>query len=133
MKNYSKLFMLALVGMILFSSTTFAGVKEKAVAKANAVVQNASPDDWKTLAAQADYLIKKEAGLATAKNWLDKSLAIKESAYGLEVFGDYYLASNLPVKAIGYYIKSMDKIKEGNPKANTTAQQDKILLARGKR
>lgn len=133
MKKTTQLISLALAGMMLISTSTFAyGVKDKAVAKATAAVENAGPDDWKTMASQADFLIRKDAGLSSAKKWLDQSLEIKTDTYNLEVMGDYYLSSNLPEKAIHYYVKSIDQKRVGNQMADTSSIQLKVLSAKAK-
>lgn len=129
MKNSLKLAFMAIAMLAITSANSFAGTKEKAVAKATEAVENGSPDDWMLLAKQADYLIRKNAGMSTAKEWIEKSISIKEDAYNLEVMGDYYLQSNLPKKAIGYYLQSADKVKVGNPSADTSWLQDKIASA----
>jgi len=132
MKNSSKLFAWALAVAVLMSSfCSVANSKEKLVAKATEAVENGSPDDWMLLAKQADYLIKRNIALGTAKEWVEKSISIKTDVYNLEIMGDYYAKSNLPNEAIGYYIKSMDMVKVGNPAADTQWLQDKIVLARG--
>ena len=134
MKRTTQFISLAMAGMMLVSTSTFAlGVKDKAVAKATAAVENAGPDDWKTLASQADFLIRKDAGLTSAKKWLDQSLDIKVDTYNLEVMGDYYMSSNLPEKAITYYIKSIDKKREGNQTADTSDLQLKVMSAKAKK
>ncbi|MFY0627855.1 MAG: hypothetical protein JXR07_16270 [Reichenbachiella sp.] len=130
MKISSKILSTVLVIAILATSS-FAGTKEKAIAKATEAVENGSPDDWKLLASQADYLIKKNTALGTAKEWAEKSISIKADAFNFEVMGDYYVKSNLPKEAIGYYIKSMDMVKVGNPAANTQYLQDKIISTKG--
>lgn len=137
MKNLSKYSALLMAGAILFSTTVsannFSGVKEKAVEKARSAVSTASPDDWKTLAKSAESLIIKKTNLGEAKEWLEKSIEINPTSYNLEVMGDYYSLNNLPKKAIGYYIQSMDKLKENNANISTTELQDKILTASKKR
>lgn len=81
--------------------------KDKTTIKAQEAVNNASPDDWKTLAVNAEKCIKKNVNLKEASEWLDRSLEIKEDAYNLRVKGDYYYQNNLPEKALDYYIKSI--------------------------
>ena len=131
MKNSTKLLSLALVMALASFSTLAEGTKEKAVAKATEAVENGSPDDWMLLAKQADYLIRKNASLGTAKEWIEKSISIKEDAYNLEVFGDYYSKNNLHREAITYYLKSADRVKANNPGANTSWLQDKIVSSKG--
>lgn len=132
MKISSKILSVVVAVVVLFSTfSSTAGTKDKAVAKATEAVENGSPDDWKLLANQADYLIKRNASLGTAKEWIEKSISIKEDAYNLEIMGDYYVKSNLPKQAIGYYIQSMDMVKAGNPTENTQWLQDKIISSKG--
>ncbi len=131
MKNStSKVFFLALA-LVVVSFTSQAGTKEKAVAKATEAVENGSPDDWMLLAKQADYLIRKDVALATAKEWIEQSISIKKDAYNMEVFGDYYAKNNLHKEAISYYLKSADMVKQGDPNANTMWLQDKIISSKG--
>ena len=130
MKNSTKIVALALVLVGISFTSVAAGTKEKAVAKATEAVENASPDDWMLLAKQADYLIRKDVALATAKEWVEQSISIKEDAYNLEVFGDYYAKNNLHKQAIGYYLKSADQVKLDNPGADTTWLQDKIMVSK---
>ncbi|UXP34062.1 hypothetical protein N6H18_08910 [Reichenbachiella agarivorans] len=130
MKNLIKSTTLVLAAVLMISTSIFAnGAKEKAVEKATETVQSAAPDDWKTLAVQADYLIRKNAGLSSAKQWLDKSLNIKEDSYNLEIMGDYYVKCNLPKEAVVYYIKSMEALKANDASVDTSHIQDKIVLA----
>jgi hypothetical protein len=97
---------------IFISSAAFAAniqVKDtdKTTLKAREAVENASPDDWKTLAESAEKCMKKNVNLKEAATWLDKSLTIKEDPYNLRLKGDYYQLNNLPQQALEYYIKSI--------------------------
>ena len=127
MKNQVKLFALALaVGLSVSSMSVYAG-SDKTFDKAKSAVENASPDDWKTYAESAQKLIKKKANLAEAKTWIEKSISIRETAFNLEVLGDYYVKNNLPKEAVSYYVKSMNKMREETPGVNVTRIQQKIL------
>jgi hypothetical protein len=81
---------------------------DKLVEKARTAVSSASPDDWHTLASWAEKCIKKGVNLKEASEWLDKSIAIRETAYNLSVKGDYYVANKLPEKALESYIRSLE-------------------------
>ncbi len=130
MKNTSKLLTVAFALALTLSSFSLVAKADKSVDKAKAAVENASPDDWKTYAKSAQILIRKKADMSEAKKWIEKSIAIKETPLNLEVMGDYYVKNNLPKKAINYYIKSMDKMKEQNDATiDTSAIQDKIVKA----
>lgn len=80
---------------------------DRTTEKAREAVENASPDDWKTYAESAERCIKKGVNLKEASSWLDKSLAIKETAYNLKVKGLYYEKNNLPEEALQAYVKSL--------------------------
>ena len=117
--------------MTFISVANYAAVKpDKVVEKARAAVNAASPHDWETYAKSAQMCIKKKVNLAEAKEWLDKSLSIKETPYALEVAGDYYMVNKLAREAITYYIKSINMIKAKDFYASTSALQEKINKAK---
>lgn len=111
------------------SVSSFAGNNnsDKTTEKAREAVENASPDDWYTLANSAKKCIDKGVNLKEAAQWLDKSLAIKESAFNLKVKGDYYVQSKLPEKALEYYSKSIRVGKLEDPSYQDADTQEKIL------
>ncbi len=94
---------------ILFSTAATAkdSGSNKTVEKAREAVNNATNDDWMTYAKSAEKCIRKNVNLKEAAEWLDKSLAIKETAYNLKIKGLYYEKNNLPEKALEYYVKSL--------------------------
>jgi hypothetical protein len=111
MKNLQSSMILFFASLFL-STAAFASenkVKDvdKTTLKAREAVENASPDDWKTLAQSAEKCMKKNVNLKEAAAWLDKSLKIKEDPYNLRVKGDYFQLNNLPEQALEYYIKSI--------------------------
>ena len=117
----------SLAVLFLFAFATMVQAKEgKAVQKAKEAVSNAAPDDWMTYAESAEVLLKKNTSLNDVSEWLDKSIAVKESSYNLELKGDYYMATNLPKKAMEFYIKSIQKGKEESESYNLLEVQDKI-------
>ena len=99
---------------------------DKTTLKAREAVANASPDDWYTYAKSAEKCIKKGVNLKEASDWLDHSIDIKETAYNLELKGDYYKANRLPDKALKYYVKSMQVGKEENTNFDARDIQRKI-------
>ena len=128
MKNSVKTLALILVALFTLSSSTYASPSsDKAVEKAQSVVDDASPDDWKTLATQANVLLRKKKGLSEAKSWLEQSIDIHEAPYNLEIMGDYYAMNNLPDQAKQYYIRSINKMMEKDITANAKELQNKIL------
>ena len=104
-------------------------LSDKVVEKARAAVNDAAPDDWETFAKSAEMCIDKKVNLAEAKTWLDKSLSIKESAYALEIAGDYYMSNKLAREAINHYVKSMNLTKQNDFYADTAELQEKIKKA----
>ncbi|WP_143519897.1 hypothetical protein [Reichenbachiella sp. 5M10] len=132
MKNSIKSIALSLLAVVLISTSSYAGgAKEKAVEKANDVIEHAAPDDWMLLAKQAQFLLRKEAGLSTAKSWLDQSLKIKEDSYNLSILGDYYLKCNLNDQAVNAYVQSMEVLKKDDATVDTEHIQVKIVEAMG--
>lgn len=61
-----------------------------------------------------------------ASKWLDQSLDIAETAFNLELKGDYYNDNRLPDKVLEYYVRTMTKVKENDIRANVTHIQKKI-------
>ncbi len=99
---------IAVMALVAISSAAFAGQKDnKTTLKSRQIVENASPDDWKALAMAAAICVDKKTNLTQASEWLEKSVSIKETAYNLEVKGDYLILSNQPEKAMAQYIKAM--------------------------
>jgi tetratricopeptide (TPR) repeat protein len=132
MKNLKTTLASLLVVMVLTTVNVFAESGDKATEKAQTMVNESAPDDWQTLAKAADLCIRKGTNLTQAKDWFEKSLAIKESSLGLEVAGDYYAKNKLYDKAINYYVKSMLKAKEKNISEDTSAVQSKIADVKSK-
>ncbi len=109
-QQFTKMFLMLTFTALFVTSSAFSSVtvtEDKTTLKAREAVANASPDDWKTLAINAEKCMKKSVNLKEAAAWLDKSLEIKKDAYNLRVKGDYYKANNLPDEALEYYIKSI--------------------------
>ncbi|MCK5210844.1 MAG: hypothetical protein KAQ79_22595, partial [Cyclobacteriaceae bacterium] len=112
--------------VILSSSVTFARLDDRTTYKTRDAVENASPDDWYTLAISAEKCFKKKVNLKEASEWLDQSLEIAETPFNLELKGDYYNNNRLPDKALEYYVRTMNKIKENDGDADVTHIQKKI-------
>lgn len=105
----ARLMMLALASLFI-SASIYAvpnGADKKITEKARIAVEEAAPDDWHTLAESAEKCIKKKVNLAEAKQWLEKSLEIRQAPYNLAVMGDYYNMNKLPNEALKYYVKSL--------------------------
>ena len=99
---------------------------DKVVEKARNAVENASPDDWYAYAKSAEMCIRKNVNMKEASEWIDKSISIKETAYNLEVKGDYYAKNQLPEKALEMYVRSAQIARESDINADTSGLQEKI-------
>lgn len=117
--------MLIFVG---FSSTTMArdGKDDKVIHKYQEIVDNASPDDWYTLARSADMCLKKNINRKEVAEWIDQSLSIRETPYNLEVKGDYYRINHLPEKAGQCYLKAIQLGSENDSDFDVKSLQTKI-------
>lgn len=105
----ARLMMLALASVFM-SAGIYAAPNDpnnKTTEKARVAVEEAAPDDWHTYAESAEKCMRKKVNLAEAKQWLDKSLEIRQDPYNLAVMGDYYKMNQLPEKALEYYVKSL--------------------------
>lgn len=124
---FTLLFTVAILLSVSVSSFAENNNTDKTTEKAREAVQNASPDDWYTLAKSAKKCIDKGVNLKEAAQWLDQSLAIRETAFNLKVKGDYYIQNQLPEKALEYYSKSIRVGKLADPSYVDAETQEKIL------
>ena len=127
--NYNKLnsLLAAIIAFVVLSSSfAFAKVDEKIIEKTREAVENASPHDWYTLAISAEKCFKKKVNLKQASEWLDQSLEIVETPFNLELKADYYIDNKLPDKAIEYYVRAMNTIKENDGEGDVDHIQKKI-------
>lgn len=100
---------------------------DRTTERARQAVEQASPDDWHTLAESAERCIAKGVNLKEAAAWLDQSLAIKETAFNLRVQGDYYVKNQLPDRALESYSKSIRVGKLNDSSYADAATQAKIV------
>ena len=125
-KNVKNLGTVVLCALMMSSSISFARVDEKTTEKTRDAVENASPDDWYTLAISAEKCFKKKVNLKEASEWLDLSLEIAQTPFNLELKGDYYVNNQLPDKAIEYYVRAMNTMKEKDKDSDVSQLQKKI-------
>jgi hypothetical protein len=125
-QKLNKLGTALLCTMMLISSISYARVDEKTTEKTRDAVENAGPDDWYTLAVSAEKCFKKKVNLKEASEWLDLSLEIAQTPYNLELKGDYYVSNKLPDKAIEYYVRTINTMKEQDKDADVSKVQKKI-------
>jgi hypothetical protein len=105
----ARLMMLTLASVFISASIYAApnDPNKKTAEKARVAVEEAAPDDWHTYAESAEKCLRKKVNLPEAKQWLDRSLEIRQTPYNLSVMGDYYKMNQLPEKALEYYVKSL--------------------------
>ena len=115
MKRSLKIAMLSCLFTWGMFSLTYAS--DRTTEKTREAVEEASPDDWYTLAANAERCFKKNVNLKEAAEWLDASLAIIETPYNLSLNGDYYRMNRLPEQAMQYYVKALNAITN-NPETS---------------
>lgn len=125
-KNVKNLGTVVLCALMMSNSISFARVDEKTTEKTRDAVENASPDDWYTLAISAEKCFKKKVNLKEASEWLDLSLEIAQTPFNLELKGDYYVNNQLPDKAIEYYVRAMNTMKEKDKDSDVSQLQKKI-------
>lgn len=116
LKNIKQGIALLICALFVSTQVSFAGIlDDKTTEKTRAAVENASPDDWYTLAQSADKCFTKKVNLKEASLWINESLEITEAPYNLEVKGNYYMMNNLPEKALEYYVKAIRKANSNDP------------------
>ena len=116
----------ALAFVVMTGSMSFAKVDDRTTDRTREAVDNASPHDWHTLATSAEKCFKKKVNLKQASIWLDQSLEIAETPYNLELKGDYYIDNRLPDKALEFYVRAMNSMKEKDGEADVAHIQKKI-------
>ncbi len=102
------------------------GKEDKILNKHKEIISNAAPDDWLTLAKSAEFCLRKNINRKEVAGWIDKSIAIKATAFNLEVKGDYYTINHLPQKAGEYYLKAIQIGTNQDPDFDATSLQEKI-------
>lgn len=117
---------LAFAFVLLSSTAILAKVEDRTTEKTREAVENASPHDWYTLAVSAEKCFKKKVNKKQAYEWLEQSLAIAETPFNLELKGDYYNDNQLPDKALEFYVRAMNNIKENDGDGEVTHLQKKI-------
>ncbi|MEP2024161.1 MAG: hypothetical protein ABJL86_00010 [Gilvibacter sp.] len=127
MKMIKKISAIGLALLLVLQTTVFAIAPEnKSVEKAKEAVENGSPDDWQLLAKQAKVLLRKKKDLGTAKDWIQKSIAINKDVSNLELMGDYYVLNNLPNQALDYYSQCSELMRQNDQSADISYYQNKI-------
>lgn len=127
MNKSKRVLALGMALCVLLQTSLIAGSTDnKSVVKAKTAVENGAPDDWRLLAKQAKVLLRKKKDLGTAKEWIEKSIAIKKDVSNLELMGDYYALNDLPTQAMDYYSQCSKLLVNENPQADISLYQKKI-------
>jgi len=116
----------AMALVILLGTVSWTKAEDRTTEKTREAVENASPHDWYTLAVSAEKCFKKKVNLKQASKWLDESLAIAETPYNLELKGDYFIENRLPDRALEFYVRAMNEMKEKDGNADVSKLQKKI-------
>ena len=114
MKKLAKVTLSVFLTLLVISESAKEDRNEKIVSKNRDAVENAAPDDWYTLAYCAKTCIDKKVNSKEVATWIEKSLAIKETAYNMEVKGDYFVVNKLNDEALKCYIKAISLASENN-------------------
>lgn len=121
-----------LSGTIAMAGKGKGGATEKFVLKAKTAIQKAGEGDWHAKASWAKKCIEKGITTDEVSKWIDQSLKLNETAYGLEVKGDFYAKSNMNDKAIEYYMKSLQTKEVGDFKFDVKVVQEKVMRLKKK-
>ncbi|GEM_PF-1380472 len=103
---------------------------DKTVEKSREAVENADPNDWKTLSYNADKCFRKKINTEEALEWINRSIEIDANPTNLTVMGDYYYRNEMPEKAIHYYLQAMAKNGHGQNELVAEAIQVRIQKAK---
>ena len=125
-QNLKKISAVYLLFLMLSATNSNAKVDDRTTEKTREAVDSASPHDWYTLAISAEKCFKKKVNLKQAAEWLDQSIAIAETPFNLELKADYFLKNKLPDKALEYYVRAMNTIKEKDGEGQVSHLQKKI-------
>ena len=127
MKLAIRTLIIAIVAVAVNTTAFAARNVDKTVQEARAAVESASPDDWHTYAKAAEKCIDKGVNMKEAAKWIKRSVEIRETAYNMQVLGDYYVANRLPEQALEAYSKSIRIGKLADNDYRDKATQDKIV------
>jgi len=109
--NFVKGATLALLVLVSQSMAFANGAEPDVIKKAREAVSS-SPNNWYILAQSAEACLDKHLNVTEAGEWIEKSLSLEKNSYTLEIMGDFYVESEQPKKAIGYFVKSLELTKK---------------------
>lgn len=93
----------------------------RVLADARKAVPEAKPDDWRTPLRAATFCLDNNVNLDEAKGWVERSLAVKETMYGLAAKARFLALGGDKVAAIALAKKAVETGKAADPNADTTS------------
>ncbi len=101
-------------------------VNSKVIADARAAIAAAKPDDWRTPLRAAVHCLDNSVNLDEARGWVGKSLAAKETMYGLMAKARFAALDGNKTEAISVIKKAIEVGKAATP-PNDTAPAERLL------
>jgi hypothetical protein len=99
---------------------------DKALASSRKAIADAKPDDWRTPYRAAAFCLDNNVNLAEAKEWLAKSVAVKETMYNLSGQARLLAMDGKKADAIALAKRAIAVGKAADPKADT-AMVDNLI------
>jgi len=94
-------------------------VVNRVLAAARTAIPAAKPDDWRTPLRAATFCLDNNVNLDEAKGWMERSLAVKETMYGLLAKARFAALAGDKAGAIALAKKAMEVGKAADPNADT--------------
>ncbi|MEW6337352.1 MAG: DUF2911 domain-containing protein [Acidobacteriota bacterium] len=101
-------------------------VNTKVIADARAALGAVKPDDWRTPLRAAVYCLDNDVNLQEARGWMEKSLAAKETMYGLMAKARFAALDGKTTEAIAVIKKAIEVGKSATP-PNDIAPAERLL------
>lgn len=130
---------LSLILILLFLSAGFTfgvvwdnnAAEEALIEEVKIKADKVKEGDWKALADCAKTLLEKRINYGEVKDWLEKSVSVKETWYNVSLMGDYYVNTRDFDKAYENYIKAIRLAHLDGKPDKVGAIQWKLLVAMG--
>lgn len=104
---------------------------EEYISKQEQRIENAAPDDWKTLADCAGALISKRIVTDETLNWIERSINIRETFYNRTIKGDYLVLKGSVKEGQAEYVRAIELAKLANKTDEISNIQWKIMISMG--
>ncbi len=99
---------------------------DKVLTSARKAVAEAKPDDWRTPYRAAAFCLDNNVSLDQARDWLEKSIAVKETMYNLTGKARLLALEGKKADAISLAKKAIAVGKAADPKADTSMTENLI-------